>query len=106
MTTGTEHLPDCPFCGGRPQRGDKTRFSGATHMHLECEACKHRITQPYMAGSERKARNTLDAKWVALASQRSTEELPPPVEMECDICGHISTDPEGRHYCSEDNSDD
>lgn len=30
-------------------------------------------------------------------------ELP---EIECDICGHISTDPEGRHYCSEDNSDD
>lgn len=27
-------------------------------------------------------------------------------EIECDICGHISTDQEGRHYCSEDNSDD
>jgi hypothetical protein len=27
-------------------------------------------------------------------------------EIECDICGHVSTDPEGRHYCSEDNSDD
>ncbi len=27
-------------------------------------------------------------------------------EIECDICGHISTDPEGRHYCCEDNSND
>ena len=27
-------------------------------------------------------------------------------EIECDICGHISTDPEGRHHCSEDNSND
>ncbi|MEB1018737.1 dATP/dGTP pyrophosphohydrolase domain-containing protein, partial [Citrobacter freundii] len=24
--------------------------------------------------------------------------------IECDICGHVSTDPEGRHYCCEDNS--
>lgn len=23
-------------------------------------------------------------------------------EIECDICGHISKDPEGRHYCCED----
>ncbi len=30
----------------------------------------------------------------------------PPDEIECDICGHVSTDPEGRHYCCEDNSDD
>ena len=34
------------------------------------------------------------------------EELPPPEERTCDICGFITTDPEGRHYCSEDNSDD
>lgn len=27
-------------------------------------------------------------------------------EIECDICGHLSTDPEGRHYCCEDNSND
>lgn len=27
-------------------------------------------------------------------------------EIECDICGHVSTDLEGRHYCCEDNSDD
>lgn len=33
------------------------------------------------------------------------DELPPD-EIECDICGHISTDPEGRHYCCEDNSND
>ncbi|HCT9308267.1 hypothetical protein [Citrobacter koseri] len=31
---------------------------------------------------------------------------PFPGEIECDICGHISTDPEGRHFCCEDNSDD
>lgn len=30
----------------------------------------------------------------------------PPDEIECDICGHVSTDPEGRHHCCEDNSDD
>ncbi|MCX3397083.1 hypothetical protein [Citrobacter amalonaticus] len=33
------------------------------------------------------------------------DELPPD-EIECDICGHVSTDPEGRHYCCEDNSND
>ncbi|MGU6597862.1 DUF550 domain-containing protein [Salmonella enterica] len=27
-------------------------------------------------------------------------------EIECDICGHVSTDPEGRHYCYEDKSND
>ncbi|WP_230979050.1 DUF550 domain-containing protein [Intestinirhabdus alba] len=27
-------------------------------------------------------------------------------EIECDICRHVSTDPEGRHYCCEDNSND
>lgn len=27
-------------------------------------------------------------------------------EIECDICGHVTTDPEGRHHCCEDNSDD
>ncbi|BBQ61516.1 hypothetical protein WP2S18E08_14990 [Escherichia coli] len=27
-------------------------------------------------------------------------------EIECDICGHVSTDPEGRHHCCEDNSND
>ncbi|MDP0895903.1 hypothetical protein VSO76_24075 [Klebsiella pneumoniae] len=27
-------------------------------------------------------------------------------EIECDICGFKSTDPEGAHYCCEDNSDD
>lgn len=26
--------------------------------------------------------------------------------IECGICGHVSTDPEGRHYCCEDNSND
>lgn len=26
--------------------------------------------------------------------------------IECDICGHVSTDPEERHYCCEDNSND
>ncbi len=27
-------------------------------------------------------------------------------KIECDICGHLSTDPEGWHYCCEDNSND
>lgn len=27
-------------------------------------------------------------------------------ECECDICGHVSSDKEGRHFCSEDNSDE
>lgn len=33
------------------------------------------------------------------------DELPPD-EIECDICGHVSTDQEGRHHCCEDNSND
>lgn len=33
------------------------------------------------------------------------DELPQE-EIECDICGHVSTDPEGRHHCCEDNSND
>lgn len=32
---------------------------------------------------------------------------PAPVsEIECDICGFKSTDPDGAHYCCEDNSND
>ena len=31
------------------------------------------------------------------------DELP---EIECDICGFKSTDPDGAHYCCEDNSND
>ena len=27
-------------------------------------------------------------------------------EIECDICGCKTDDPEGRHYCCEDNSND
>ncbi len=27
-------------------------------------------------------------------------------EIECDVCGFISTDQDGAHYCCEDNSDD
>jgi len=30
------------------------------------------------------------------------DRLPPHDEIECDICGHISTDPEGRHHCCEE----
>lgn len=36
-------------------------------------------------------------------------EQPAPVvldEIECDICGHVSTDPEGQHHCCEDYSND
>ncbi|WP_410707803.1 hypothetical protein [Citrobacter amalonaticus] len=33
------------------------------------------------------------------------EELPVS-EIECDICGFKSTDPDGAHYCCEDNSND
>ncbi len=36
-------------------------------------------------------------------------EQPAPVvldEIECNICGHVSTDPEGRHHCCEDYSND
>ncbi|EQA2922409.1 DUF550 domain-containing protein [Escherichia coli] len=35
--------------------------------------------------------------------EESESALP---EIECDICGHASTDPEGRHHCCEDNSND
>lgn len=35
--------------------------------------------------------------------EQSESVLP---EIECDICGHVSTEPEGRHHCCEDNSND
>lgn len=35
--------------------------------------------------------------------EQSESVLP---EIECDICGHVSSDPEGRHHCCEDNSND
>lgn len=38
-------------------------------------------------------------------SQPVSDELPV-YEIECDICGFKSTDPDGAHYCCEDNSDD
>ena len=45
-------------------------------------------------------------KLVAMMEQLQPDAEPAAVEIECDICGHVSTDPEGRHYCCEDNSDD
>ncbi|HFR1257999.1 TPA: hypothetical protein ACHUUZ_000045 [Shigella dysenteriae] len=38
-----------------------------------------------------------------LGAEPVSDELP---EIECDICGFKSTDPDGAHYCCEDNSDD
>lgn len=38
-------------------------------------------------------------------AQENLDEFPA-YEIECDICGFISTDPDGAHYCCEDNSDD
>ncbi|MEX5411240.1 hypothetical protein EGT71_01625 [Atlantibacter subterranea] len=38
-----------------------------------------------------------------VTSEEDEEFLP---EIECDICGFKSTDPDGAHYCCEDNSDD
>lgn len=35
--------------------------------------------------------------------EQSESVLP---EIECDICGNVSIDPEGRHHCCEDNSND
>nr|WP_244848751.1 hypothetical protein [Citrobacter sp. FP75] len=32
--------------------------------------------------------------------------LPPPDEFTCSECGCVTDDPEGRHYCREDNSND
>ncbi|MGY0161657.1 recombination-associated protein RdgC [Edwardsiella tarda] len=37
-------------------------------------------------------------------TEKSAEELLP--EIECDICGFKSTDPDGAHHCCEDNSND
>ncbi|EAA7948179.1 hypothetical protein KPL88_000646 [Salmonella enterica] len=42
----------------------------------------------------------------AHAAQLEEDEMSPMEEIECDVCGFISTDPEGMHYCYEDNSND
>lgn len=34
------------------------------------------------------------------------DELPPPEEFTCSECGCVTDDPEGRHYCCEDNSNE
>ncbi|HAT4415151.1 TPA: hypothetical protein I9232_004924 [Klebsiella oxytoca] len=39
-------------------------------------------------------------------SHECEEEVQLHDEIECDICGFKSTDPDGAHYCCEDNSDD
>lgn len=36
----------------------------------------------------------------------SNRDVLPVSEIECDICGYKSTDPDGAHYCCEDNSND
>lgn len=49
-------------------------------------------------------RHELDA--VKLKDPVSDTNKLPPDEIECDICGFKSTDPDGAHYCCEDNSND
>lgn len=49
-------------------------------------------------------RHELDA--VKLKDSVSDTNKLPPDEIECDICGFKSTDPDGAHYCCEDNSND
>lgn len=40
-----------------------------------------------------------------ITKEQEDDEFPV-CEIECDICGFISTDPDGAHYCCEDNADD
>lgn len=48
--------------------------------------------------------HTREAFFANVAS--APESLPPADEIECDICGYKSTNPDGAHYCCEDTSDD
>ncbi|UYF53938.1 hypothetical protein M2R49_14025 [Citrobacter amalonaticus] len=50
--------------------------------------------------------NACRAAMLQGAEHVSNRDELPPDEIECDICGHVSTDPEGRHHCCEDNSND
>jgi hypothetical protein len=34
------------------------------------------------------------------------DEWPGGDGIECDICGHVSTAPDGQHHCDEENSDE
>ena len=47
-----------------------------------------------------------DAMLHGKAEPVSNREELPVSEIECDICGFKSTDPDGAHYCCEDNSND
>lgn len=47
-----------------------------------------------------------DAMLHGKAEPVSNRDELPVSEIECDICGFKSTDPDGAHYCCEDNSND
>lgn len=55
---------------------------------------------------ERIARTVRAAMLKGKAEPVSNRDELPVSEIECDICGFKSTDPDGAHYCCEDNSDD
>lgn len=55
---------------------------------------------------KRLAEIALAAMLQGKAEPVSNRDELPVSEIECDICGFKSTDPDGAHYCCEDNSND
>lgn len=94
MITGTSNYDEipvvlCKICGGYYKADEP-------EMHVCLDRCP-RCKEDMLAG-QKLCRN---CQW-----EDNMDEWPGGEGVECDICGHISADPEGRHFCSEDNSDE
>ena len=113
---GNADMQSLPGIHSAPELNSLQNNAGSVPVTLtanELSAILNWLTPPYAVSDTHtdefnELRNKVfyalrDAKNDEPVSNR--DELPPD-EIECDICGHISTDPEGRHYCCEDNSND
>lgn len=65
----------------------------------------HEYAAPQLSGNTEQL-NQAPVKQPASNEPVSDAYKLPPDEIECDICGFKSTDPDGAHYCCEDNSND
>lgn len=80
-----EDLDRCPRC-------KEDMWAGNTL----CRNCQHEDNMDEWPGCDGNP----------LPDSSDDDGLPPEYQIECDICGHKTTDPEGQHHCHEDNSND
>ncbi|OHY63819.1 hypothetical protein BB778_04115 [Pluralibacter gergoviae] len=110
-------IKSCPECGSKSltwdtaivgnnsvQNGRLRTNDVSSIFYLGCDECSETLAR-VSATDVAAFLNAYRSEMLADKAEPSSDEFPPD-EIECDICGHVSNDPEGRHHCCEDNSND